>query len=366
MIFIEIIQYSLATVTVVLLSYHLILSIFALNKKKRIDFNSERKRRFAIVVPAPGNEQTIPKLLYSLFGLVYPKTLYDVIVIGNNISDDTADNAREMGAVVLRQKGLGRGKKSYEMQWAFEKILQGDKIYDAILVIESNSLVSGNYLDVMNYYLENESRVIQSNNLILPRSGLQGNERKRFWFLLYNLVKPLDRKILGFNMGLGGNGICFTAQIIRENPWITNTLTRNTGFGLELQLRNIHMDFAHEATLLKDASVEPKRSDLGEKHRKSGRLPIIRRYGSKLLKAAFQQKSLTHFKSLVDLLTPSLIYLLIITVIMGGISLTMWEVVSWPLTFVWIWVFLAFFDVIDIAVGLYAINKYHQSYKSMI
>src|SRR5690625_3800980 len=176
MIVIEIIQYGLGTLIMILLIYQLILSISALREKKRITFNSDQNRHFAIVLPPPENGQMISKTLYSLFGLVYPKNLYDVIVIDANITRETADNARELGAIVLKKKELSQTEEHRELQWAFRQILQGDKSYDAVSVIESGSLVSGNYLDVMNYYLDEGSSVIQGSNLILPQHGFRGDE----------------------------------------------------------------------------------------------------------------------------------------------------------------------------------------------
>lgn len=363
MIFIEIIQYGLGILMMILVSHQLMLSISTLKEKKQISFNSARNRHFAIVIPSPKNEQLISKSLYSVFGLIYPKNLYDVIVIADNISEDVANNAREMGAIVLKQNSSSRVKKNHELQWVFEWILQGNELYDAILVIESDSLVSGNYLDVMNYYLDNENTVIQSSNLILPQAGLQGNEVRQFSFLLYNLVKPMDQKVLGFNMGLRGNGICFTTQTLRENPWIPDSLADDAGFGLLLQLKGIKVGFAHEAILLTEMSPKSKNSNFKQK-RWNSRISVIKRYVPKLVKAIFQHKSLSYFKNLLNLIIPSLINMFIVAVIMVGLNLVMWATADWSLSFVWIWMCTAVLGIMTIGVELYSLITYHESYKS--
>ena len=62
--------------------------------------------RFAVLVPAHNEEKHLPRLLQSLAGLEYPRDLYDVHVVADNCTDDTADIARASGAYVLaRQVG---------------------------------------------------------------------------------------------------------------------------------------------------------------------------------------------------------------------------------------------------------------------
>lgn len=365
MIFIEIIQYGMGFLMIVLLSYQLILSVLALRVRKKIAFKSVQNRQFAIVMPAPKNGQMISKSLYSLFGLVYPKNLYDVFLVGDNLSSEAVNIAREMGAIVFDKKKSHQDTNSNELQWAFEKILQEEKAYDAILIIESDSLVSGNYLDVMNYYLDNGSKVIQSSNLMLPQSGFQGKRGMQITFLLYNLVKPLGRKVFGFGMGLRGNGICFKTQILRNNLWLLDSITDDIGYGLKLQLKGIDIDFVHEAVLLKEIPTESIENDFQRKERDIGWIPIVKHYAPELLKAGFRRKSLSYFKSFLDLIIPSSVDMLLIALVMGVINILMWAGAGWSLSFVWIWIFVFVIGVAYITVRLYAINTYYQSYKAM-
>lgn len=365
MIFIEVIQYSMGILMIILLSNQLILSMLALRVRKRIAFKSVQNRQFAIIMSAPKNEQMISKSLYSLFGLVYPKNLYDVFFVGDNLSNEAVNIAREMGAIVLNKNSFHPDTNSCELQWAFEKILQRDKAYDGILIIESDSLVSGNYLDVMNYYLDNGSKVIQSSNFMLPQSGFQDKKVRQINFLLYNLVKPVGRKVFGFSMGLRGNGICFKTQILRDNLWLLDSITDDMGYGLKLQLKGIDIDFVHEAVLLTEIPTGSEENDFQRKERDIGWIPIIKRYAPALLKAGLRQKSLSYFKSFLDLITPSSIDMLFIALVMGVINILMWAGADWSLSYVWLWLFVLLIGVIHIVVGLYTINTYYQSYKSM-
>src|SRR5699024_470272 len=226
------------------------------------------------------------------------------------------------------------------------------------------SLVAGNYLDVMNCYLDEGSSVIEASSLILPQHGFRGGEVGRFDFLLKNLVRPLDRKVLGFNMGLRGNGICFTTQILRDNPWIPDSLTKEIGFGLILQLQDIDIDFAREAILLTET---PAKTGIGARKRWGiDRFSIIQRYAFQLFKASLRHKSFSYFKSFLHLITPSLISTLLIAVMIIMLNIFMLAVSGVSLSFYLLWAFVSFFGMVNISVESYAINTYHRFYKSML
>src|SRR5690554_4293994 len=157
-----IIQYTLAAVAGLLLGYQMLLSFIALRGKSIKNFKTLKSRKFTIVIPAHNEEKVISKTIYSLCSLIYPKTLFDVIVVADNCTDNTAKIARKLGATVLERTDAEKQGKGYALRWAFDKILASDQPPDSIIVVDADSLISGNYLKVMNYYLEKGNKVIQS------------------------------------------------------------------------------------------------------------------------------------------------------------------------------------------------------------
>src|SRR5699024_1165964 len=117
MIIIDIAQYALAIIVGVLLSYKMVLSFFALKNVKISDLKTDKQRKFAIVIPAHNEEKFISKTLYSLFALVYPKNLYDLIVVADNCSDNTAQVARSLGATVIERNNNQKRGKGYALRW---------------------------------------------------------------------------------------------------------------------------------------------------------------------------------------------------------------------------------------------------------
>ncbi len=366
MIIIEILQYCLATVMALLLGYQLLLSLAALWTTKRTSFHTGHNRRFAIVIPAHNEEQVLAKSLYSMSGLVYPKNMYDLIVIADNCTDRTARIARDIGAKVLEREHTTERGKGYALRWAFDQILSWEKSYDAIVVFDSDSLVSGNYLDVMNYYLENGSKVIQSSDLVLPQAGVWSSEATRIGFLLYNLVKPLGRKVLGFSMGLRGNGMCFAAEVLRKHPWEAMSLTEDVEFGLILRLRGIGIDFAPEAVVWAQMPAQSTNAESQRQRWEMGRYPIVKTYAPKMLRAAIRNRSLSYLDSFVDLITPPLVNTLLLVVGMSVLNIALWAVGWLSITFTWLWTGIAVLGLLHLFVGLYAAKADKEVYKSIL
>lgn len=366
MIIIEIIQYTIGAILGIILGYQVVLSLLAIRGRTISSFETEQKRKFAIVIPAHNEEQVLPRSLYSLFGLVYPKKLYDLIVVADNCTDQTARIAKKMGAKVLERTHPEKRGKGYALRWAFDQILNWDEDYDGIVVFDSDSLVSGNYLDVMNYYLENGSQVIQSSDLVIPKPGAWSSEATRIGFLLYNYVKPMGRKVLGLGIGLRGNGMCFSPEVLRKIPWQAWSLTEDVEYGLILDLNDIPTDFAPEAYVWAQMPLKAENAESQRTRWELGRYPIIKRYVPKLFAAFIKRGALRYLDTLVDLVTPPLVNTLVVVLGLTLLNLAGWALGLIAIQFVWMWIGVALLGVLHLLIGLYAAGADENLVRSLI
>lgn len=362
-----VIQYIFAAIMGIFLGYQMVLSFIALRGKKIKSFKTERERKFAIVIPAHNEEKVLAKTLYSLFALVYPKNLYEIFVVADNCTDNTANIAHNLGATVLQRTNEEKKGKGFALRWAFDQILgSDDEEFDAVIVFDADSLVSGNYLEVMNYYIENGSKAIQSSDLILPKDGSWSSESTRIGFLLYNYVKPIGRKVLGFDMGLRGNGMCFVSDVLKNVPWKAWSLTEDVEYGLNLLLKGIPIDFAPEADVWAEMPSKPKNAESQRKRWEIGRYPIIKKYAPQLLKAAIRRRKPKFLDVLIDLVTPPLVNSLLIVMLMCVLNIALWLLGWVQVHFLWIWMGIALSGILHLFVGLYAAGADKKIYKSIL
>lgn len=279
--------------------------------KIRSSFETDGWNKFAIVVPAHNEELIISKTLYSLLSLVYPQKYYDIFVIADNCTDQTADISREIGATVFERTDEDKKGKGHALRWGFDKLTE-EYNYDAIVVFDADSLISGNFLTVLNWYLENGAEVIQGSDMVQPQPKVWSSEITRIGFTLYNYVRPLGRKALNLSMGLRGNGMCFSTSVIKEVPWESYSLTEDVEYGLSLLLNGIRITFAPEA---KVTAKMPENTEDAESQRERwevGRFPIVLNYFGKLLASVFSTGNpFIYLDALINLLIPPLVNMVI-------------------------------------------------------
>lgn len=362
----EIIFIALFVIAAPLLGYQLLLSLLALNSEKLTSFETEKNRKFAIVVPAHNEGKIIAKTIYSLSGLIYPKKNFEVFVVADNCTDNTAQVSRSLGTTVLERTNKDKTGKGYALRWAFDKILAKNDAFDAIIVVDADSLISGNYLEVMNYYLEQGSRVIQSSDLVLPNPGNWSIEATRIGFLLYNYVKPLGRKVLNFNMGLRGNGMCFSSEVLKEVPWKAWSLIEDVEYGLILQLNGEKIDFAPEATVLAQMPIEAKNAESQRSRWEIGRYEIIKNYTTKFLTKSIKKRSATYFDVFLDLITPPFVNMMLLVMAILSIAVLLWFFGLLSLVSVLLWGLLLIIGITYFLVGLYVSDADKNMYKSLL
>jgi cellulose synthase/poly-beta-1,6-N-acetylglucosamine synthase-like glycosyltransferase len=350
-----------------MLLYLTLLSILALTARERSTVHFSSYRRIAFVVPAHDEELTIERTLRSLFGVDYPREHFDVIVIADNCMDRTAEIARRAGAIVHERRDDSLRGKGYALRWCFDRLLSGKIEYKAVVVVDADSVVSSNFLGVMNFYLEKGARAVQSSDMVEPQPGAWSAEVTRVGFTLYNYVRPLGRRVVGCSAGLRGNGMCITSDTLREVPWQAYSLNEDLEYGLVLLLRGISVVFAPEATV---HATMPMNADNAETQRarwETGRFPLIRNYAGPLVKAAIRQGSFRAFDAFIDLVTPPLVNLVgFVTMFLCASLLLQWIGIEETARFAWLWLILLGVTGVHALVGLYAASADRLMYKALL
>lgn len=362
----KIIQITLFIVLGFFLFYQLGLSVLALMAKRKINFSSKKSRRFAIIIPAHNEENVIAKTIYSLSALVYPKNLFDLFVIADNCTDNTASIARNLGVNVLERSNSEKKGKQQALLWGFDKILSLETSYDAFIVFDVDSLISGNYLEVMNYYLEQGSRVIQGSNLVNSQPEKWGSEAMRISFLLSNYVVPLGRKVLNLEMRLKENGMCFTTRVLNDIPWQFQLLADYDEYGFILNLHGISIEFAPEATVWKRKPAESIDIKSYSKKWKLVQYSKMRRFSGKFIVQFLKKGSFSSLDIVIDLLSPPMANVLFVASLISLINFLLWMVGFLPFLYFILWLSVFATGVLHLLVGLYVAGAEKALYKSLL
>jgi 1,2-diacylglycerol 3-beta-glucosyltransferase len=348
------------------LVYLFILTLFALTAKQKKSFKSEHQNNFAVVIPAHNEELVIKKTLQSALSLDYPMSNYTVIVVADNCTDRTASIAKAAGAKVYERTDEALRGKGYALRWIFDKIIS-ENLYEAVVVVDADSTMDRNFLTVMNYYLKTGAISLQSTDIVEPGSASWSAMMIRISFLLFNYVRPLGRRVLGFPVGLRGNGMCLAIDTLKEVPWSAYSLAEDVDYGIQLLLKHKPTLFAPEAIVY---AAMPQQTENAQSQRarwEGGRASLIRQYSIPLLKTALQQTSYKYFDTLVDLITPSLVNMIAVVVAMIILNVcTVLAGIGHSSTYLLCWFTAGFCGLFHLFIGLFIAGADKDLYMALL
>lgn len=259
--------------------------------------------RFVIMVPAHNEEGLLPELLLNLKQLDYPQELYAVHVVADNCTDKTAALGRRGGAIVHERFNSELRGKGYALEWLLQRIWERGDPHDAVLILDADSVVSPNFLSVMDARLARGERVIQGYYAVRQPEGAWSAGLRAVALTLLHYLRPQGRMILGGSTGLKGNGMVFAADILRTHRW-SASLTEDIEYHMELILAGERAMFAPDAVVWAEMPASLRTAQSQNERWEKGRMEMVRRFVPGLLKAAIQRRSFLLFDAAVEQLIP--------------------------------------------------------------
>jgi exopolysaccharide biosynthesis WecB/TagA/CpsF family protein len=280
----------------------------------------EPSSRLAVIVPAHDEELLIGRCLTSIRKQSYPCDLYRVIVIADNCSDDTVNVAREAGAEVMVRDEPEDPGKGQTLRWAMDRVLAADPSVDAIVVMDADSIADGGMLAALEAELAEGYPVVQADYRLLEEVGSPRSEMIAAGFLLFHCVRFAGRGRLGMAANLVGNGMLFSRGILDAHPWDAFTGVEDLEYSIRLRLAGIRPRFTRAAVVYGPGSATRRGVTVQRARWEGGRFHAVRRWLGPLVVAAFAGRDLSLLDEAVDLATPPLGLLAIITA--GGSAVT--------------------------------------------
>jgi 1,2-diacylglycerol 3-beta-glucosyltransferase len=240
-------------------------------------------RRLLFLVSAHNEELLIGECVRSLVGVDYPADRLVVVVIANNCSDRTAEQARAAGARVLERTDPVREGKPHALAWALE--LLRDEPYDTCVIVDADSIAEPGFARGVNALGPMGENAAQA-------YFATWNEDESWLTLLAGIFARAKYEILypakdraGLNCPLTGNGMVFSAIPLKRDGWTAFSLTENWELYAEYTIKGRRIFFATGARLLSQ-EVRALRQGKSQRERWTrGRRAALRRYAGPLLRS---------------------------------------------------------------------------------
>ena len=262
------------------------------------------EKSFAVIVAAHNEEQVIGPLVDNLKMLNYPNSLYDVFVIADNCTDNTATIAQKNGALVFERTNHEQKGKGFAMEWMFSKLFKLEKKYDAVAIFDADNLVHPNFLLEMNSKLCKGDKVIQGYlDAKNPHdTWVSGTFAIAFW--VTNHIWHLAKSNIGLSSVLGGTGMCISTDILEEFGWGATCLTEDMEFTMKVLAKGVRTTWAHDAIVYDEKPLTFMQSWRQRKRWAQGHFDIAQRYIPKMIKEGIKQKDIRIIDAVIHLLQP--------------------------------------------------------------
>ena len=242
---------------------------------------------FAILIPAHNEALLLPETLASLDALDYPRDLYEVHVVADNCTDQTAAVARKLGATVHERQNPAERGKGYALQWLLARIWQepAGPAADAFVIVDADTVVAPGFLRVMDARLAGGERVIQGYYAVRdPGRGTAVSLRYAAMAVLH-FLRPQGRMVLGGSAGLKGNGMVFAAEVMQAHRWPAS-ITEDIELHMDLILAGERVTFAPDALVWAEMPDTLAEAQTQNERWERGRVELARRYVPRLLHEA--------------------------------------------------------------------------------
>lgn len=274
--------------------YYLITSIGIFKKRKKVTNNNDDKKNFfAVIVAARNEENVIGKLIDSLKKQSYPSEYFDIYVIVNNCTDNTAIEAKKAGAKVISctEKVSTKGEV---LKYTFDLFKDNNKI-DAYAIFDADNIVHHDFLSKMNDMINSGYSVAQG---FRDTKNISDNWLTSSYAILYyfqSLFLNESRYNMGRSSFLNGTGFVIKKEVIDKHGFNPKTVTEDVEFTAMCAINNEKIGFATDAITYDE---QTNSFDVSWKQRKRwsfGTMECLREYFPTLLKKGIKERNFECF-----------------------------------------------------------------------
>ena len=237
------------------------------------------------LVPAHDEGAGLRPTVASLLAQDHPGDLHHVVVIADNCSDDTADQARAAGATVWERQDAAHRGKGHALAWALERVWRTWPSTGAVAVVDADCVASPGLIAAFDRRVRAGAGAVQADYRVSNPGASPAAARRWAGFALMHAVRGRAKAALGLSCGLFGTGMAFRVDVLQEVPWTSFSITEDAEYHIRLVEAGHPARFAAEAYVdspmpetERDASDQQTRWEAGNVALARGTVaPLVRR-----------------------------------------------------------------------------------------
>ena len=316
--YLYLLQQSIIWLITIYWAYQIVVSFCSLIKLKDKKLLVNKNHKFMAIIPAHNEEFVIKNLIESLKVQNYPKELYDIYVIADNCTDNTAAIAKEAGAIVYKRFDEANKTKGHALQWFLKQKIEENADYDAFCIFDADNIVEKDFIKNMNKKLCQGEEVVQGYRDIKNPTDTWVSAGYAIFYWMMNRFYHLARYNLGLSPLINGTGFMVKFDVVKPNGWQTVTLTEDIEFSLINIAKGKKLGWATDAVVYDEQPTTFMQSWSQRSRWTVGHLQCMKHYTGDLAKGVTKYKTLMNFDGLLYMFgIPMMIITLSLLVING-------------------------------------------------
>lgn len=306
--------------------YQMVFAVAGIFKKPPAFPKAKKQHAYAFFIAAHNEEAVIANLVKSIQAQDYPSELIDIFVVADACTDNTAQVARDAGAIVYERNDLARKGKSWVMDYGFDRILhEYPGKHDAFFVFDADNLLAPDYVSKMNDAFDQGYMALTSyrNSKNFGSSWVSSGYALAFLREARLLNGP--REMFKTSCAVSGSGYLISARIIEGmHGWAFHFLTEDIQFSSFCAIHGVRIGYC-EAEFFDEQPVKLRPSIKQRMRWTKGFYQILFTYTGPFLKAIFKKRGFAAYDLFMTVAPGNLITMLLLLVnatflIVGGLS----------------------------------------------
>src|SRR4051794_12567177 len=286
---------------------------------ERPSTTTEAALRLVVLVPAHDEADYIARCIGTLQEQDYPTELYDVVVVADNCTDETAAIAASCGVDVLEREDRTAKGKGAALRWAIDRLLADRPAVDAVVVVDADSIAEPHLIGGLASRLADGADAVQGEYLAIPDGDGARAELRLASMLLFHRVRFGGRAALGLPCHLVGNGMAFSRRLLADHPWDAFSSAEDLEWSADLRLAGIRPVFAADAGVRAPIASSGTAARTQRQRWEGGRAHVVRTRVPRMVRAALRGQW-SVFDAILELVVPPLGVLATIAVFGAGVS----------------------------------------------